>query len=294
MTDFRPRRTILYLPAANARAIEKARTLPADCVILDLEDAVAPDAKEAARAAAIAAVANEDWGQRELAIRVNALSTPWSDADFTGAATSAAHVIVVPKVNGAQDAVRAVALAGGKPVWAMIETPRAIQEVDGIADTPGVTGLIAGFNDLATELRVRPGTDRLPLIYAASRIINAARASRILAFDGVFNDIRNGAGLESEAAQALALGFDGKTCIHPDQLAIVNASFSPTPEDIAHARGLIAAHSEAMAAGKGVATFKGRMIEALHVMEAHHTLKVAEVVAEMGGLAEKVIDLAVE
>lgn len=294
MTDFRPRRTILYLPAANGRAIEKARTLPADCVILDLEDAVAPEAKEAARAAAVAAVGTGNWGQREVAIRVNALDTAWSAGDFAAVAASPAVVIVVPKVDSAEDAARAVASAQGKPVWAMIESPRAVQQVDAIADTPGITGLIAGFNDLAKDLRARSGPDRLPLLYAASRIVNAARASHILAFDGVFTDIRDSAGLELEAAQSLALGFDGKTCIHPDQLVIVNRAFSPTTEDIAHARGLIAAHAEAMAAGKGVATFKGRMIEALHVLEAHHTLKVAEVVAEMGEIAEKVIDLAVE
>ncbi len=280
MADFRPRRTLLYLPAANARAIEKARALPADTIILDLEDAVAPDAKAEARVAALAAANSGNWGGREVAIRMNGLATRWAEADFAAAATSAAALLVLPKVENAAEAARAVAMAQGKPVWAMIETPRGIQQVDAIADTPGIHGLIAGFADLGKDLRARPGADRLPLLYAASRIVNAARASHILAFDGVFTDIGNSEGLAAEAAQALSLGFDGKTCIHPDQLAIVNRAFSPTKADIAHAHGLIAAHKEAMASGKAVATFKGRMIELLHVAEAERTLAVAALLAK--------------
>jgi citrate lyase beta subunit len=179
-------------------------------------------------------------------------------------------------------------------VWVLIETPRAVQAVDAIADVAGISGLVAGFADLTKDLRAKPGPDRLPLWHAASRIVNAARASQILAFDGVFTDIRDTAGLEAETRQGLAFGFDGKTCIHPDQLDTVNRLFSPSADDVAHAHGLIAAHAEAKAQGKGVATFKGKLIELLHVAEAQRTLKIAEVVGDMAGLAEKVAEIATD
>jgi citrate lyase beta subunit len=293
MADNRPRRTLLYLPASNARALEKARALPADAVILDLEDAVAPDAKEAARAAAVAAVGG-DFGQSEVGIRVNGLGTPWSDADFAAVAVSAAAFLVVPKVDSPADAQAAVAKAGGKPVWAMIETPRAVLKADEIAATPGVAALVAGFADLTKDLRARPGPDRLPLLYAASRILLAARAAGIQAFDGVYTGIGDEAGLEAEARQALALGFDGKTCIHPSQIDGVNRIFSPSADELEHAKGLIAAHEEAMSAGKAVATFKGKMVEVLHVLEAKRTLSIAAVVAEMGGVAERIVEAATD
>ncbi len=279
MTDFRPRRTVLYLPAANARAIEKARTLPADTLILDLEDAVAPDKKVEARAAAIAAASSGEWGHREVAIRVNGLGTPWSAADFEAVAASAAAVIVVPKIDTPADAAEAVRLARGKPVWAMVETPRAILKADEIAAVDGITGLLAGFADLTKDLRAKPGPDRAPLLYAASRIVLAARAEGILCFDGIYTDIRDPQGLEAETRQSVAFGFDGKTCIHPDQLDIVNRLFSPSEEELEAARGLIAAHEAAMAEGKGVATYRGKLVELLHVAEARRTLEVARIIA---------------
>lgn len=294
MSDMRPRRTLLYLPAANARAIEKARTLAADTVILDLEDAVAPEAKDSARAAAVSAVADGDWGRRERAIRVNGLGTPWAEADFAAVATSAADVLVVPKIEGPADAAQAVARAGGKPVWVLVETPRAILTAAEIAATPGISGLIAGFADLAKDLRLKPGPERFPLFHAMSTIVTAARASAILAFDGVFTDITDEAGLEAETRQAVQFGFDGKTCIHPAQLATVNRLFSPSAEEIAHARGLIEAHRAARADGKAVATFKGKLIEGLHVLEAERTLKIAEVIGDMAGLAGKVVEAATD
>lgn len=293
-TDLRPRRSVLYLPGANARAIEKARGLPADTVIIDLEDAVAPDAKDSARVAAVAAVDAGGWGAREIAIRVNGLGTPWAAADFAAVSASAVNVLVVPKIDSAADAAQAVLLAGGKPVWVLVETPRAVLQADAIAAVPGITGLIAGFADLTKDLRAKPGPDRLPLHYAASRMILAARAEGKLVFDGVFTDIRDPAGLEAETRQSIAFGFDGKTCIHPDQLATVNRLFSPSADEVAHAQGLIAAHHAALAEGKGVSTFKGKLIEVLHVAEAHRTLKIAEVIGELGGLAEKAIEIAVE
>ncbi|MFN7399871.1 MAG: HpcH/HpaI aldolase/citrate lyase family protein [Sandaracinobacter sp.] len=291
MTDFPVWRSLLYLPASNARAVEKARGLPADAVILDLEDAVAPDAKADARAAAVAAVGT-GFGGRPVGIRVNGFGTDWSDADFAAVAASAAAFLVVPKINGPQEAARAVAGAGGKPVFAMIETPRAVQQVDAIADVAGVGALVAGFADLQKDLRARPGPDRGPLLYAASRIVNGARASGLLAFDGVFTGIGDADGLAREARQAVEFGFDGKTCIHPSQLEGVNRAFSPSDAEVAHARGLLAAHAAAMAEGKAVATFKGRMVEVLHVLEAKRTLRLAELVGEMGGLAEQVIEVA--
>lgn len=294
MSEHRPRRTVLYLPAANARAVEKARTLPADCVILDLEDAVSPDAKDAARAAAVAAVATADWGPREVAIRVNGIATPWWEADVAAVAGSAAEVMVVPKIDGPEDAVRAVAAAGGRPVWVLVETPRAVLAADRIAAVTGIAGLVAGFADLAKDLRLRPGPDRAPLHHAMSAIVTAARAHGRLAFDGVFTDLQDGPGLEAEARQALSFGFDGKTCIHPGQLETVNYFFTPTEDEIAHAAGLIAAHAAARAEGRHVATFKGKLIEILHVAEAERTLKIAEVIAEMGGLATKVMGAALD
>ena len=282
MADNRPRRTLLYLPASNARALEKARTLPADVVILDLEDAVAPDAKEGARGAAVLAVST-DFGASEVGIRANGPGTPWSDADFAAVSASAAAFIVMPKVDGPDEARAAVSKAGGKPVWAMIETPRAVLRADEIAAVPGVAALIAGFADLTKDLRAKPGPGRLPLIYSASRILLAARAAGIPAFDGVYTRIADDAGLEAETRQGLELGFDGKTCIHPGQLDIVNRVFSPGADEVEHARGLIAAHEEAMAAGKAVATFGGKMVEVLHVAEAKRTLRIADAIREMGG-----------
>jgi citrate lyase beta subunit len=293
MHDFRPRRTLLYLPASNPRAVEKARTLPADVLILDLEDAVAPDSKVSAREAALAALA-QGFGAREAGLRVNGLTTPWAEADFAAAAASAAAFVVVPKLERAEDAARAVALAGGKPVYAMIETPRAVLHAEGIADTEGVAALVAGFADLAKDLRAMPGPARAPLLHAASQIDLAARAAGRLAFDGVFTGLDDTAGLEAEAAQALAWGFDGKTCIHPSQLEPVNRLFTPTEAEVDHARGLVAAHESAMAEGKAVATFKGRMVEILHVLEAKRTLRIAEAVEQMAGLAERVIEVATD
>lgn len=280
--DHRPRRSLLYLPASNARAIEKAAGLPCDMVILDLEDSVAPDRKAEARAAAVAAANAGTLRPREVAIRVNGLQTAESEADLEAVRGSAADVLVVPKIDGPEDAVQAVAKAGGKPVWVLIETPRAVLTVDRIAAVPGIEGLVAGFADLAKELRLRPGPTREPLFHAMSRIVLAARASAIQAFDGVHVDLDDPVGLEAEARQGLAFGFDGKTCIHPSQLQIVNHLFSPTAAEIEAAKGMIAAYEAALAEGRGVATFRGRMVEVLHVAEARRLLGIAAALAPGG------------
>ena len=296
MSDTRPTRarSVLYLPASNARAVEKARGLNCDVAVLDLEDAVAPEMKREARAAAVAAAHEGGFGPR-LGVRINGLDTPWGDEDLKALREAPIDLIVAPKVASAA-AVRALSdgMRPGADLWAMIETPRAVLEADAIAAVPGVAALVAGFADLAKDLRARPGPGRLPLLYSASRILLSARAAGIPAFDGVFTDIADADGLAAEAAQALALGFDGKTCIHPSQLDCVNRTFSPSEADIAHAHGLIAAHTEAMASGKAVATFKGKMVELLHVLEARRTLKIAEVITEMGGVAERVVEAATD
>jgi len=273
----RPRRSILYLPAANARAIVKARTLDSDAVILDLEDAVAPAMKEVARAAAVAA-ARDDWGHRELLLRVNGLTTLWSEADFAAVENSAFAGIVVPKVDSAADALVAVSRAHKRPVWAMIETPRGVLAAAAIAAVPGVTALVAGMADLTNDLRARPGPDRLPLLFALSTIVVAARASDILAFDGVFTDLNDAAGLHAEAVQGRSFGFDGKTLIHPNQIDTANDVFGPSPAEVANAEELIAAHAAAVANGRGVTTHRGKLVEVLHVTEARRLLETAEAI----------------
>ena len=273
-TVLRPRRSILYLPASRDSAVAKARTLPVDCAILDLEDAVAPDAKEAARAAAMAA-AQLDWGDRELLLRANGLGTPWHGDDLAAARHGGFAAVVVPKVGSADEAREIVAAAGGVPVWAMIETPRGVIECAAIAATPGVTALVAGMADLAKDLRTRPDPARTPLLYSLSAIVIAARAAGILAFDGVFTDIGDAAGFEAEARQGLMMGFDGKTLIHPSQVAPCNMVFSPSEAELDDACGLIAAWDAARAEGKGVTTYKGRLVEVLHVAEAQRLLSLS-------------------
>lgn len=279
MPSLRPRRSVLYLPAIRESAVARARTLNADCIILDLEDAVAPDLKDAARAAAAAAIKAGDWGHREVLVRVNGITTPWSAADFAAARDAGAAAVVVPKVDSAKEAARAVAMAGGVSVWAMIETPRAVIEAAAIAATPGVAALLAGFADLAKDLRLRPDAARTPLHYSMSAIVVAARAAGILAFDGVFTDIRDDAGMRAEAEQALVFGFDGKTLVHPSQVDIANAVFAPSAGEIADAHGLIAAHEAALAEGKGVTTYGGKLVEVLHVAVARERLAAAAAIA---------------
>jgi citrate lyase beta subunit len=273
--DLRPRRSALYLPANRESAVAKARTLAADCIILDLEDAVQPDAKDGARDAALAAANAGGWGDRELLLRVNGLGTPWSAADFGAARAGAFAAIVVPKVDSAAEAARAVEAAGGIPVWAMIETPHGVIDAPAIAAVPGVAALLAGMADLAKDLHARPDAARTPLLYSLSAIIVAARAAGKQAFDGVFTDIHDAAGFEAEARQGLMLGFDGKSLIHPSQVEPCNRVFSPSAADIADAQGLIAAYEAGLASGAGVTTFRGKLVEVLHVAEARRVLALA-------------------
>lgn len=288
MSAQRPRRSVLYMPAANERALEKAKTLAADSIIFDLEDAVAPDAKEAARAAACSATSSGDYGRRELTIRCNGLDTPWGAADLEAIAASSAAAVVVPKVGSVAylDDVSARLDAAGAPVtltvWAMIETPTAIFDARVIAAHPRVSVLVMGTNDLARELRAPLAPGRRALLPHLTTAILAAREAGKVILDGVFNDVKDLDGFGIECAQGVELGFDGKTLIHPGQIDIANAAWAPTETDVEQARRIISAFDAAVAEGRGVVTVDGRMIENLHVANAERTLALAEAVAAVG------------
>ena len=238
-----------------------------------------PGAKPEARTAAVTAANAGGWGDRRLLLRVNALATPWSADDFAAVRivvrAGGFAAVVVPKVDSADAAARAVAAAGGTPVWAMIETPAGVLAASAIAAVPGVVALLAGMADLAKDLRCRPDAGRTPLLYSLSAIVLAARAAGTLAIDGVFTDITDAAGFIAEAEQGLMLGFDGKSLIHPSQVDPCNAVFSPSAADIDAALGLIAAYDDGLAAGNGVTTFDGKLVEVLHVEMARRLLATA-------------------
>jgi citrate lyase subunit beta/citryl-CoA lyase len=275
------------MPAANERALEKAKSLPADAVIFDLEDAVAPQAKEAARASACIAAASGQYGRRLLTIRCNGLDTPWGLDDLAAIATSTASAVVVPKVNSVAhlDQVAAQLDAAGAPdsltVWAMIETPTAIFDARAIAAHPRVSVLLLGTNDLARELRLPLVAGRRALLPHLATALLAAREAGKTILDGVFNDVKDLDGFAAECAQGVEFGFDGKTLIHPTQVDIANQAWAPSAADVDQARRVIAAFDEAVADGRGVVTVDGRMIENLHVVNAQRTLAVAESIAEL-------------
>ncbi|MEP7114753.1 MAG: CoA ester lyase [Ilumatobacteraceae bacterium] len=287
MSEFRPRRSALYMPAANVRALEKAKSLAADCIIFDLEDAVAPDAKESARGAACAAASSGEYGRRELTIRCNGLDTPWGAADLASIAGSSAAAVVVPKVSSVAyiDEVSAqldrAAAATTMSVWAMIETPTAILDVRAIAAHPRVSVLVMGTNDLARELRAPLAAGRRALLSHLASALLAAREAGKAILDGVYNDIRDLDGFADECAQGVEFGFDGKTLIHPGQIEIANQSWAPSASEVDQARRIIAAFDEAVADGRGVVTVDGRMIENLHVANAQRTLAIAEAIAAL-------------
>lgn len=280
----RPRRSALFMPASNARAIAKARDLPCDVVILDLEDAVAPEQKHAARDAAVAAIRAGGFGRRELVVRVNALDTPDAAGDLAALREAAPDAVLLPKVSSPDPlhAARA-ALGEGPALWAMIETCRAVLDIAAIAATACATGLAAlvvGPNDLARELRCRPGADRAPLLPLLAQIVLAARAEGLVALDGVSNVLDDPAAVEAECRQGLVWGFDGKTLIHPSQIAPANAVFAPSDADVARARQVAAAFDAPAAAGQGAIRVDGRMVERLHLEEARRTLALHAAVAD--------------
>ncbi|MDC5697745.1 CoA ester lyase [Intrasporangium calvum] len=277
--SFRPRRSVLYLPSSNERALEKAKTLPVDALILDLEDAVAPDAKATARENACAAVRSGEYGRTELTIRVNGIGSEWHDADIAAAAAAGPDAIVVPKVNSAEEVRQLVAAmeAAGAPdktkLWAMIETPDAVLDAREIASaSERLTAFVLGTNDLNKELGAELVPGRQPLLTALSLTLLGARAAGIAVIDGVWMDVKDLDGLRAECVQGREMGFDGKTLIHPGQVEPANEVFAPSAEQVEDARGLIEAFEAAMAEGKGVATYKGKLVENLHVDTAKKVL----------------------
>jgi citrate lyase subunit beta/citryl-CoA lyase len=287
MTDpVRPRRSVLYMPASNARALEKARSLPADGVILDLEDAVAPSAKGEARALALAALSQGGYGRRELVLRVNGAGTPWHAEDVAAAARCGADAVLLPKVESAA-AVRALEealVAGGAPaslrVWCMIETPRGVLAAPEIASaTPRVACLVLGTSDLVKDLGARHTPGRLEVATSLGLVLLAARAHRLAALDGVHLDLGDDAGLEAACRQGRELGFDGKTLIHPRQIEAANRAFAPTEDELAQARRIVEAHAAAERRGAGVVVLDGRLVEALHVEAAQQALALADAIA---------------
>lgn len=280
-----PRRSVLYLPGANERALDKARTLPADALILDLEDAVAPEAKVAARDRVCAAATSGEYGRREVTIRVNGIDTPWHADDLKAVAAAGPAAVVVPKVDSAEE-VRAIEAAlGDSPtrIWAMIETPRAVLGCAEIAAaSERLTVLVLGTNDLAKELLAEQVPGRAPLLGPLSTCVLAARATGKVILDGVYNDVRDAEGFEAECRQGREFGFDGKTLIHPSQLEPCNRVFAPSPADVERSRRIIDAFEQARREGRGVVTVDGRMIENLHVDNARRTLDLAAAVEGIG------------
>jgi citrate lyase subunit beta/citryl-CoA lyase len=289
MPAVRPRRSVLYMPGSNARALEKARTLAADALILDLEDAVAPAAKAEARALVLAALAAGGYGFRETVVRVNGPATPWGADDLAAAARSGADAVLLPKVERAGDvrAAEQALEAAGAPealrLWCMIETPRGVLAAAEIARaSPRLACLVAGTSDLVKDLRARHTPGRAEVLASLSLILLAARAHGLAALDGVHLDLADDAGFEASCRQGRDLGFDGKTLVHPRTIDAANRAFAPGAEALAAARRVIAAHAEAARAGSGVVVVDGRLVEALHVEEARRTVALAEAIAARG------------
>ena len=284
---FRPRRSVLYMPSSNERALEKARSIPCDGLILDLEDAVAPDAKIGARDAACAAVASGEYGKRELTVRVNGADTQWHSDDLAAACAAGPDAIVVPKVDSADAVLRLVdAMAGHDApehtkLWAMVETPYAMLHAEEIASASDrLTVLVMGTNDLAKELYAEHVPGRQPLLTGLSLALLAARATGKAIIDGVFNDVKNTEGFLAECQQGREMGFDGKTLIHPGQVEGANEAFAPSQKAVEDARGILQAWEDGR--GSGVVTYHGRMIENLHVESAQRTLSIHEAITALG------------
>ena len=288
MKTARPRRSVLYMPGSNARALEKGRALAADGLILDLEDAVAPDAKDLARNQIRDAVKRGGYGKRELIVRVNGLNTQWGYDDLAAAATFGADAILLPKVEsaGAVHQAETILAASGAPddlaVWCMMETPLGMLHAEEIAEaSPRVGALVMGTSDLAKDLYCAHTRDRLPFITALGLCLLAARAAGISILDGVHLDLEDDAGLEFACRQGAELGFDGKTLIHPKTIAAANKAFAPAPEEVAWSNKIIAAHEAATKEGKGVVVVDGKLIENLHVLNAERLVALADAIAAL-------------
>lgn len=284
----RPRRSLLFMPGSNVRALEKSRELPADGLIFDIEDAVAPDAKQTARANVAAALAQGGYGRRELVLRVNALDTEWGEADLAAAATMPLDAVLLPKAESAERVretaarLRRAGAPDGVALWCMIETPRGVLAAAEIAAADArVAALVMGTSDLTTDLRARETPDRLPLLTALQLVLLAARAHGLVALDGVHLDLADDAGFAAACAQARALGFDGKTLIHPKQIMPANAAFAPSADELAQAWKIISAHETALAGGQGIVVVDGRLVENLHVAAARCTVALAAAIAKL-------------
>src|SRR3990172_2087216 len=290
--QLRPRRSVLYMPGSNARALEKAKAIAADALILDLEDAVAPEAKAAAREQVGAAVKAGGYGRREVVIRINSLETPWGKADLEAAIAAGPDAVLLPKPRNGADIARVsetLALAGAKTrLWAMIETPIAILNVQDIAAASRLgdarlSCFVMGTNDLVKETRADLSANRRPALYWLSATVTAARAYGFDALDGVYNNFKDAEGYRRECVHGRRLGFDGKTLIHPDQVATANEVFAPPEAEVALARKIIAAFDEPENKGKGVITLEGRMVELLHAQMARRAVAIADAIKEMSG-----------
>ena len=292
MAPIRPRRSVLYMPGANDRALEKARSLPADALILDLEDSLAPDSKVEARNKVVASVKEGGYGRREIVIRPNALETAWGTADILAAASAAPDAILVPKVQHAGDIISAAKILKSvnapekTKLWAMMETPHAILHAADIAAVGAdpenrLVCLVMGTNDLLKESRARAVHDRFAVVPWLALAVVAARGYGLDIIDGVYNDFKDEAGFRNECEQGRTLGMDGKTLIHPSQVGPCNEIFSPSEEEVAWSKKIIRAFEEPESAHKGVITVDGKMVERLHLVQAKRTVAIANSVKEI-------------
>lgn len=279
----RPYRSVLYIPGSKERALDKARSLPADAIIFDLEDAVAPDAKDAARATLRAELDKGGYGRRVKLVRVNGFDTPWGNADIVAFRGAEIDGILLPKVNSPYDIETLAEMVSDVPIWAMMETAAGILNAKEIAAHPRLAGMVMGTNDLVRELGCRMVPDRMTVMTALQRCIIAARADGVPVIDGVYNAFKDVDGLRAECEQGRDLGFDGKTLIHPDQIAVANEVFAPSEEDLELARRQIAAFEEVEAAGQGVAVVDGKIVENLHIVIARALIAKADAIAEFEG-----------
>lgn len=279
----RPFRSVLYIPGSKDRALEKARGLPVDAIIFDLEDAVAPDEKVNARTTLAAALTEGGYGNRMRIVRINGLDTQWGDADAKAAAAMDCDAVLLPKVESAAQVDALAALIGDKPIWAMMETPRGMLNAAEIAAHPQLTGFVMGTNDLAKELQTRFRPDRLPMMAGLGLCLLAAKAEGIVIVDGVYNAFKDADGLKVECDQGRDMGFDGKTLIHPAQVDVANAAFAPSEAEIDLAKRQIAEFEECEASGQGVAVVDGKIVENLHVVTAREILAKADAIAALEG-----------
>ena len=281
----RPRRSVLFMPGSNSRALQKAKTLGADALILDLEDAVAPDAKEAARAQVCEVVKSRPFGKREVIVRINALDTQWGEHDAVAVAAAGPDAVLLPKVSSPRDIHKLEHRLAGAPciaLWAMIETPLAILNIAALAGAGGrLSCLVMGTNDLVKQMGARHMPDRLNLAAALGLMVLAARAHGLCAIDGVFNDIADAGGFAVACAEGRSFGFDGKTLIHPDQIEPCNGAFAPSPEELAEARKIVAAFELSENKGKGAIKLDGRMVELLHAESARRIIALGEAIDAM-------------